>query len=186
MYILLFLISLVLGGVAYNLWRPVYAPSGAATASFFFGLIGNLFALHLFLLCLLLLGLFAWFNTATNLIESIAVLVLLASGAAYLVFHLRGYNVQHTVEHALQEGLGESYRTGIAEDITAHFVHTINPKTMFWPFPQDLPGVEILKDIPYGEHSIQKLDIYRKQEHGQLRPVLVASCGPAKVQGLEA
>ena len=179
MDILFFLLSLLLAGIAYNLWRPIYAPSGAATASFFFGLIGNLFALHLFLACLALMMLFSWLNTTTSFIESLASVLLLGSAVAYFVFHLRGHNVQEVVEQSLQAGLGEDYLSQVSSDVQANFVHRVDLKTMLWPFPQDLPGVEILKDIAYGEDWLQKLDIYRKPEGGQLRPVLFQIHGGA-------
>ncbi|MEM7097212.1 MAG: alpha/beta hydrolase [Pseudomonadota bacterium] len=184
MDIILFILSLFLGGAAYNLWRPVYTPPTLASISFLFGFGANLFALHLFLECLLFIGLFAWLNVYTSTLDIISITLLVISAVAFLVFHLRGYNAQDEVERALTEGLGKDYTNEVGEEFTKLFAKGVSFKTMLWPFPQDLPGVEIIKDIAYGSHPIQKLDIYRKQSHGQLRPVLLQIHGGAWTEKL--
>ena len=184
MDILLFIVSLIFAGLAYNLWRPIYSPAGLASVSFFFGFGANLFALHLFLECLLVLVLFAWLNSQTTTLDVISVVLLVGSAVAFLVFHLRGYNTQDEVERALQDGLGDDYQDAVAQEFSSQFAHGVSFKKMLWPFPQDLPGVEILKDIAYGSASIQKLDIYRKQNHGQRRPVLFQIHGGAWTEKL--
>ncbi len=184
MDIIFLIYSLLIAGMAINLWWPVYAPANIALVSFMFGLVANLFALQLFLFHSLVTLAYVYVGEPpAGVVANTALVVAIAGGLGLLFYHVRAYATSQMVERALQEGLGADYILQVAPEIRRHFPNELDMGKIFWPFPQDLPGVELIKNIPFyqpeGSTRQLKLDIYRRKYHGEGRPVLLQIHGGA-------
>ncbi len=182
MNVLFFLYTILMAALVYNLWRPVYSPANVALVSFMFGLLLNLFALHFFVVHTFITLLYLS-SGPQGWSGNLGMLLALGAGLGLVLYHLRSYTTREQVEAALQEGLGADYKQQILPELRAQFPNGLHMRRIFWPFPQDLPGVEIVKDISYGE-GIRRLDIYRKRGHGSRRPVLLQIHGGAWTENM--
>ncbi len=148
--------------------------------SFIAQLIGGSFALQIVFGNLVLGGIFYAGGVANEGLGTLAAVLHTGGLLSYLSFHLRSHVTQAVVEEALRSGLGDDYRHQTDDELCAKFALGLDVTRITKPLPQDLPGVEIIKDLPYTEdNDIRALDIYRKTDHGENRPVLLQIHGGA-------
>ncbi len=175
---LLFLFSLLSGWWAYNLYRPIHHRGAASVVSFVSGwLLGEL-AMHVVAIQLFIVFLFAWAGAIEGLAGAIALLVFVVAWAAMGYFYLTGRDAKATVTNALQQGLGDGFEESIPQELWMKFPKQPDSMRLKLPFAGVDPRVEVIKDVPFGNHS-QRLDIYRPRRQVQNRPVLLQIHGGA-------
>ena len=185
MTVLFFLYALLFTASAWNIWRPRRSMGPVVVVSFIAQLIGGLFALQIVVVNLVLGVLFYVGGASSGGLGALAALLHTGALLSYLWFHLRSHMTQAVVEEALRSGLGGDYRHQTDDDLCAQFATGLDIKRIIKPLPQDLPGVEIIKDLPYTEDKdIRALDIYRKTDHGENRPVLLQIHGGAWTENM--
>ena len=180
MAIVFLLYAAALAFAAWNVWRPIHASARLTAFSFGLALISGLFSLHIVAENIVVGLLFLWAGAIEGLAGLLAAMLYLAALLSLLVFHFRSYTTVEVVEASLKRGLGDEYRQRIDADLSISFPEGLDVLRILKPLPQDLPGVEIIKDIAYTpDGDIRALDIYRKHEHGHNRPVLLQIHGGA-------
>lgn len=168
-----------------NAYRPVHRPASLALVSFLAGwltteLVGHTLLIQLALtaICVLLGGLDGWAGwtaMALSLLSWVFLWRCLRSARS----------AQGVVDRALRDGLGEDYASRIDPS-----VRDLPPLAFPWnqlvfPFRVRHPEVQRLADIVYyeGEGLRLKLDVYRRRDMPERRPVLLQIHGGAWVVG---
>jgi acetyl esterase/lipase len=175
---LFFLLSLLFGWSAYNLYHPVYRHQGLSVASFLFGWLTGELALHHILWQSLLVSLFIWGGAVQGFFGAAGMLMCLSTWLSMSYFYFQGNEAADEIETALGLALGESYQDDIQEDFQAQFPSAPDSEAIKLPFSGIDPAVEVLKDVPFGDHE-QALDIYRPRHKVEGRPVLFQIHGGA-------
>ena len=137
------------------------------------------------LLSALVLAAFAAFSSALEHAPGrLAVVVMLVSWAGLVVAQLRARPTPRILEDALVDGLGSAYRDRIPASRRTLLPDQVAFRDVARPFALRGPGVEWLRDIPYGdEHPRQKLDVYRPAGGCRNAPVLLQIHGGGWVVG---
>lgn len=178
MTVLFLFFSLAIGWSAWNLYHPVYRYPLVATASFLTGwLVGEL-ALHHIAWQLAVTALFAWGGAIHGFAGALGLVTCVVSWLAMGYFYLTGERAAGTVQRALTEGLGDDYQETIQDTFRAAFPSAIDRRHLQHPFKPIAPGVEVIKDVPFGHHD-QRLDIYRPRRPITSAPVLLQIHGGA-------
>jgi len=168
---LFFVLSLLFGWSAYNLYRPIYRPQGLTVVSFLFGWLTGELALHHILWQSILVSLFIWGGAVDGFFGALGMLICLAAWLAMGYFYFQGNEAADEMEAALQLALGDEYQNDILEDLQAQFPSSPDFEAIKKPFGEIDPAVEVLKDVSFGNHN-QTLDIYRPRHKVDGRPVL--------------
>jgi len=173
-----FLLSLLFGWLAYNLYYPVYRHQGFALVSFISGwLIGEL-AVHHIIGQVLLVFLFVWAGAVDGFFGALGLLICITAWLAIGYFHVAGHKAREQIETALKTGLSVDYQTKINDDLSARFPAAPDANAIKKPFASIDPSVEVIKNIPFGNHH-QALDIYRPRQSVTDKPVLFQIHGGA-------
>ena len=95
---------------------------------------------------------------------SIAMFALVVSWSGWVWSFLQSQEAQPVLDGALLKGLGHNYMDAIPQERFG----TLRSEVKFsdWKNPVDYkqPGVDVIKNIPYGPHGVrQQLDIYRPE-----------------------
>jgi acetyl esterase/lipase len=173
-----FLLSLLFGWLAYNLFNPVYRHQGLSVVSFLSGWLTGELAVHHIVWQVLLVFLFVWSGAVDGFFGALGLLICIAAWLAMGYFHVAGNAAREQMEVALQTGLGEDYRLMINEDFRARFPASPDTSAMMKPFAGIDHSVEVIKNIPFGNHH-QALDIYRPRQSVTGKPVLFQIHGGA-------
>ncbi|MFV8818901.1 alpha/beta hydrolase fold domain-containing protein [Haliea sp. E17] len=115
-----------------------------------------------------------------SVIGKLSLLVLLLSwcGLAWHIWQSRA--AAEVLEDALCEGLGKHYRERLDARRVAQLRQQVGFADWKLPFRMTRPGVEVIRDIPYGPLGMrQHLDIYRPQQRRGNCPVLLQIHGGA-------
>ena len=89
-----------------------------------------------------------------------------------------------TAEAALRAGLGADYLERLGPAPRAQLRSTPDPQVARRPVFFDRSGLEIIRDIPYGDHPVRNLlDIYRPAELPENAPVIIQIHGGAWIIG---
>lgn len=182
MTFLFVLYALLIGWLSYNLYYPVTRPGTRAVVSFISGwLIGEL-AWHHIAVQGFIAFLFVWIGAVHGFWGAIAVATLIGSWLAMSRFYASGDRAADTVEQALRAGLGSDYQDAIAGSVRTTFGRKPDSSRLLRPFTRVTiahPSVEVIKNLPFGNHH-QKLDIYRgRNQNPDKRPVLMQIHGGA-------
>lgn len=182
-------LTLVLGGVA--LLGTVLAtvrvrrPGELAFAYMMTGwLVGELAVFH-FILQVMTVALLVWQGALDTSRGQLGLALLVLSMLGLVVAQARAARAKPALEAALVSALGDDYR----EQIRASRPDAITPpppRQVWRPFHFDHGGVEVIRDLDYGEHGKRnQLDIYRPSGTAadELRPVVVYLHGGAWVIG---
>jgi len=173
-----FFLALVFGWLAYNLYHPVYRTLHMTTFSFLAGwLIGEL-ALHHIILQVIIVTLFVWNGSVTGFLGGLGFLVCITSWSAMAYFYLSSEVARENIEAGLQADLGFDYRSNINTSFRDKFPAAPNYEKIKDPRNNIDPGVEVIKNIPFGDHN-QKLDIYKPRDNPGKCPVLLQIHGGA-------
>ena len=166
-----------------NVWWPIQKPAGLAWLGMGLQLVCGLFALPVIGINIVIGLVFFWLGATPGVLGSLAGLIYVTSLVSLMVFHLKSYGTGKVLEQSLCRGLGEDYRLKIDADLTQAFPLGLDMKRILKPLPQDLPGVEVIKDIAYTQdNDIRSLDIYRNANPAEQpikRPVLLQIHGGA-------
>ncbi|TDG15749.1 alpha/beta hydrolase [Seongchinamella unica] len=101
--------------------------------------------------------------TDSNL-GSLAMLVLAVSWGGLVWSIWKSTHARDTVEGALLDRIGYGYRAEIPAERSSELRREVSFDDWRDPRPTPVPGVEVLRNIPYGPHGVhQHLDIYRPQ-----------------------
>ncbi|MFT4632204.1 MAG: acetyl esterase/lipase [Candidatus Azotimanducaceae bacterium] len=175
---LFFVVSLFIGSLTYNLFRPIYQHSGLSVVSFVSGwLVGEL-ALHHIVLQLFTVFLFALVGAIHGLLGALGLVLCVASWLSMGWFYLRSGAAKLQMQQALLMALGSHYETQIQDSQRAHFPIEPDFGKIKDPRHNIHPSVEVLKNVSFGQHG-QKLDIYRARRELINRPVLLQIHGGA-------
>lgn len=173
-----FILSLLFGWLAYNLYHPIYRHQRLSIVSFISGwLIGEL-AIHHIIWQVLLVFLFVWAGAVDGFFGALGLLVCITTWLSLGYFHLSGHKAREEVETALKTALGEDYRATINDNLSAHFPAAPDANALKKPFAPIDPSVEVIKNVPFGSHQ-QALDIYRSRQSVTGKPVLFQIHGGA-------
>jgi acetyl esterase/lipase len=145
-----------------------------------------------------LAGDLAWFHIAW---QAVATLVFVALGAldepigvagllltfvswAGLVFaHRRHRLAEAVLDDALRETLGDGYRDEIDPTFTETLRHHVPTRELLRPFRPRVSGVTTVRNISYGDHGRQRLDVVKPAEPVTGAPVLFQIHGGAWITG---
>lgn len=167
-----FLLSILYGWIAYNLYRPIYASAPANIVSFAAGWLGGELAIHHIAWQLALTLVFVMADAVTGIFGALALLICIVSWAAMAFQYFKSDRAADEIESALQLGLEANYGSLIRPEFVRAFPTEIDISALVRPFKIIDPQVELIKNITYGT-SGQKLDIYRSRESVSDAPVLL-------------
>jgi len=170
--------SILVSWSVYNLYRPVYRHATLSTLSFAFGWLTGELALHHIVWQMLVVFLFVWSGAVHGLPGAIGFALCSISWLAAGYFYFTGEYAQTAMQRALRSALGNSYQADISEEFVARFPKTPDYRRLRLPFAAIDPGIERIKDIPFGSHG-QLLDIYRPRRSLESSPVLLQIHGGA-------
>ena len=95
---------------------------------------------------------------------TLALWLLVASWSGLVWSIWKSTHAKDTVEGALLDGLGFDYRAKIPAERTQELRREVSFSDWRNPGAKPVPGVEVLRDIPYGPNGVrQQLDIYRPE-----------------------
>ncbi len=87
-------------------------------------------------------------------------------------------------DDALRRALGADYDTAYPPEVRQRLDGLPRPRVVLHPFRFAHPDVEVVRDLPYGEHPTRNLlDVYRSASPASGRPVLLQIHGGAWVIG---
>ncbi|MEX2100182.1 MAG: alpha/beta hydrolase [Acidimicrobiia bacterium] len=112
----------------------------------------------------------------------IGLAITLASWTGLWVAERRQGTAAAILDEALHDTLAEEHEATIAGDAAA-VERIVSRRQLLSPFRMRTAGIECTRDIEYGEHHRNKLDVYRPAEAGERRPVLLQIHGGAWVIG---
>ena len=114
----------------------------------------------------------------------VALVLIVFSWCGLLLAQRRARPTPVILERALQEALGQSYREQIPAARRAQLPDGVSINELVRPFALRTPGVEWLRDIPYGDqHQRHQLDVYRPAGGCANAPVLLQIHGGGWVVG---
>ena len=178
MSLILILFSVFVALGTWNLYHPVSRPPRLAIVSFLFGWLTGELALHHVAWQIILLFALIWGGALHGFIGATAFLLLATSWIAMAWFYFTGERAGAVMEQALLDGLGDDYRDEIRDEFKSRFPASPDRRRLVLPFASIDKGVEVLKDISFGNHG-QKLDIYRPRRSLESSPVLLQIHGGA-------
>jgi len=110
----------------------------------------------------LLAGLFIAGGALDHTLGKLALLILLATWPGLVWSIWKSTRAEATIERALLDGLGLSYRGEISDEARGKLRREVSFDDWKKPFSFGHPDVEVLRHIPYGPLGVrQQLDIYR-------------------------
>jgi acetyl esterase/lipase len=168
---LFFLISMLFGWLAYNLFYPVYTNPKGAVVSFLAGWLTAELAIHHLIWQVALVFLFVWGGAVTGFIGALGFAVCVLAWITLVYHYLLSDKAETEVSDALFDGLGEDYLEQIHDQFTARFPESPDFKKIKRPFSGNHSGVEVIKNIEFGNFG-QKLDVYRQRTPLKNAPVL--------------
>ncbi|MBT4161144.1 MAG: alpha/beta hydrolase [Gammaproteobacteria bacterium] len=177
---LFFLLSLVFGWQAWNLYHPAFTNSKMAAVSFLGGwLTGELAPLVVFWQ-ILGVAFFVLLGAVSGLFGAIGFLICLASWATMAFYYYESTFAEAETSLALKEGLGEDFESQIDDVFRERFPSDPDRNLIRHPLSHDDPLVEVIKDVPFGDHR-QTLDIRRARSSAteSPKPVLLQIHGGA-------
>ena len=175
---LFFILSLLFGWLAYNLYHPIYRHQGLSVVSFLSGWLTGELALHHILWQVILVILFVWGGAVEGLLGALGLFICITSWLALGYFYIQGNEAKDEMESALLSSLGADFQNRINEDFRAHFPLMPDFDAIKKPFARIDPMLEVVKDVPFGHHQ-QALDIYRARNSVTGKPVLFQIHGGA-------
>ena len=178
MTILFFLLSLLFGWLAYNLYHPIYRHQVLSAISFLSGWLTGELALHHILWQVLLVTLFVWSGAVEGFLGALGLLICITSWFTMGYFYVQGNEARDEMESALLSGLGADFQGRIHEEFRTHFPLMPDFNAIKRPFARIDPMLEVVKDVPFGHHQ-QALDIYRSRNSVAGKPVLFQIHGGA-------
>lgn len=181
---LFFLLSLLIGWLAWNLYHPTFKSPRMAVLSFAAGLTMGELALHVIFWQVLTVGFFVLIGAVWGLFGAIGFLICAAGWAATLKFFYDGNTAKQTVADALASGLGADFESEIDPELAAAPDAAPEETLIRHPFRHSDPAVTLKRNIHYGDHG-QRLDLRYASggEKGKLRPVLLQIHGGAWMYG---
>lgn len=181
----LLLVALCTVWLAYNVYRPRYAPGRWAILSFFAGwLVGEL-ALHFVALQALFVVLLLVSGKVQGTWAWLAVVGLGGSWAALIRAYRWAEEAQRVVELALREGFGPDYREQVVPALRELWPEKVDTKKILLPFPIRDPEVICTPNLMYRRAAgiNLRLDLYRRRDRPSNCPLLVQIHGGGWVIG---
>ena len=166
---LFFLLSLSFGWLAWNLYYPNFTNSRFATVSFGAGWITGELALHVIFWQTMIVAFFVLIGAVWGFFGAIGFLICLASWATMAYYYYQSTWSENEVSDALAGGLGQDFEDSVDETFRARFPGTPDQYLIRHPFRTRDPQVQVIKDIPFGDHG-QSLDIRRAKTPGSENP----------------
>lgn len=180
---LFFLLSLLFGWLAWNVYHPILHNPRLCAVSFLAGwLTGELALHHVAVQALIVFG-FVWAGAVDGFFGALGLMICVASWLALVLFHDNGARARSSVEDALALGLGDDYRDQIKPEIAARFPEGPDDRRIRFPFMSIDNRVEVIKNVGFGNHG-QRLDIYRPRKPVSNAPVLFQIHGGAWTEKL--
>ena len=108
--------------------------------------------------------LLARWGATDSLLGMLAMLALVVSWSGLVWSIWKSTHARDAVEGALLDGLGFDYRAQIPAERSSKLRSEVSFADWRNPGAMPVPGVEVLRNIPYGPHGVrQQLDIYRPE-----------------------
>jgi acetyl esterase/lipase len=114
---------------------------------------------------------------------AIALAITLVSWAGLVVAHRRHRVAEAALEDALREALGDGYADAIFPEYAQTLRRHVPARELLRPFRPRVPGVVAVRNVPYGEHRRQRLDVVKPAEPVSGAPVLLQVHGGGWVSG---
>ncbi len=178
MTLFFFLLSLLFGWLAYNLYRPIFRHPQLAAVSFLAGWLTGELALHHILWQVLLVGILTWLGAVEGLLGALGLLICICAWFAMGYFYLQGQHAETEMEYALSENLGSGYEDEIEAAQRSHFPEGPDFAAIKKPFRPVDSAIEVVKDQSFGTNG-QTLDLYRSRNSVTGKPVLFQIHGGA-------
>jgi acetyl esterase/lipase len=178
-----FLLSLLFGWLAYNLYSPIYSNQKGAVFSFLAGWLTAELAIHHIIWQVILVALFIWNDAVVGFLGALGFVICVAAWLAMAYHYLTSDRAETEVADALYDGLGEEYLQDIDEELSNYFPIGPDFERIRWPFRGNDPRVEVIKNLPFGNHQ-QRLDIYRSIHPLENAPVLFQIHGGGWTQNM--
>lgn len=163
-------LALVSALLTLNVYRPLRAPMALGAVSSVLGWSVGEFALHHIGLQLVLTLAFAAWGSFGGVAEKLGLVVLLSSWTALLLHYWEGRQAGRIIDDAVQRAFGDP---GDA----APPVRSGSPswRRILLPIPVRDPGVERIRDLPFGDSVDEPLhlDVYRPRSGDGPFPVLL-------------
>jgi acetyl esterase/lipase len=183
---LLYLALCLAGAVlAWNVYRPRYAPGRQAVVSFFAGWLTAELALHHIAFQVAVTLLFAAAGALEHAPARIGLVIALVYWIALGFAYFRGANAEDEIEAALVEGLGADYRGRLRPEVAANLRDAVDWRQVALPFRMRHPDVERIRDVRYERvRGLDlKLDVYRPRSRPSGCPVLFEIHGGGWILG---
>ncbi len=168
---LFFLLSLLFGWLAYNLYVPIYRNSKGAVVSFLAGWLTSELAIHHIVWQVILVSFFIWGGAMSGFLGALGFFICVGAWMAMAYHYIQSEKAETEVADALYDGLGDEYLQEIDEEFSGYFPVGPDYEKIKWPFRGHHPQVEVIKNLPFGNHH-QRLDVYRSIQPLENAPVL--------------
>ena len=175
---ILFLVLSVIGALyTLNGLKPLRRPWWLKVPSFLAGWATNELAPHVLVVQIVVVALFAWGGALDGLPGRVGLVITLASWAGLIVMTVVQLRAKRVVERALEEGLGQGYRSRVAPELRPHLEGGLPVGQLLVPFVVRHGDVERVRDVTYGRAggTDLKLDVYRHVSRPSGCPVLLRS-----------
>lgn len=182
---LFFLLALTIGWQAWNLYHPAFSHQKISTVSFLAGWLTGELAMHVIFWQVLAVAFFVMIGAVWGFFGAIGFLICLAAWASMAYYYYESTFAEAEVSIALKDGLGNDYKSDIDDAMRGRFPEAPDRYLIRHPFNHRDPLVEVIKDIPFGDHR-QTLDIRRARSPAadSPRPVLLQIHGGAWTENM--
>jgi len=182
---LFFLLALTIGWQAWNLYHPAFSQRKISIISFLAGWLTGELAMHVIFWQVLAVAFFVMIGAVWGFFGAIGFLICLAAWASMAYYYYESTFAVAEVSIALKDGLGDDYESDIDDAMRGRFPEAPDRYLIRHPFNHRDPLVEVIKDIPFGDHR-QTLDIRRARSPASdsPRPVLLQIHGGAWTENI--
>ncbi|MEI8357824.1 MAG: alpha/beta hydrolase [Deltaproteobacteria bacterium] len=179
MPVLLLLFGLAAAAFTWNVYRPMGGGSRRGVLSFLAGWLTGELALHHVAWQVLVVGLLVAVGALRSWPGWLGLLIAAAAWGGLVAFFLRSRDAEGIVESALEQGLGDDYRTWRQAETRALLPNSLRWREILLPFPLADPRVERIRDLVYATHGGQRLrlDLFRPSPGASDPAVAAAAAG---------
>lgn len=176
-------LALIFGALAFNVHNPVRHAEKPMVVSFIAGWLTGELALHHIALQALVVLLFWQADWIEGFSGALGMLIIVTGWIALWRFHADAASLPRQLGMALDAGLGTDWRNDLAAGTRSRLATEPDTSAMLLPIRPIAPGVEVIKDVAFGDHG-QRLDIYRRRGTQANAPVLLQIHGGAWTENL--